>query len=460
MAGPVFAGRLAVFTTCNRARLGMARAVLASVRTHYPQAALFICLVDAMDGVAPLVGGQIVSAHDIDVPEWPALCMRMDAMGLCCVLKPFMMLNLLDRRFDAVVHFDSDIALFGRIDSALDLLAAGAALVLTPHLLSPPGPGMLPDALAILMAGVFNAGFFAARDAISARAALQWWAEQVHRDCRAAPQQGMTWDQRWFDLLPGMFDDVAVSRDAGLNVAYWNVAQRGLVRTAAGWRVNGAPLGFFHFSGYSPAQPTRLTHYSWTQLPALAAPVADLLAEYAALLAAHAVPAEASLPYAYGNFASGIPIPPAVRAMFADDHAMAEPDPFAHYEAHVNAPFRVTPRHPGGYVATNLIAYLVRTDPQIGARVDLLTTEGVRAAVRRAAACGAISGPFLAAATPGLDAAARAALRHADADAPDCGAVSDLTLRHNALLRSTSWRITAPLRALATGLRRLVGPSR
>ena len=58
-------------------------------------------------------------------------------------------------------------------------------------------------------------------------------------------------DQRWLDLLVPSCDAIAVLRDPGLNVAYWNLHERKLeVDHKNAWTVNDHPVKFFHFSGF------------------------------------------------------------------------------------------------------------------------------------------------------------------------------------------------------------------
>ena len=107
--------RLAVFTTGSCNRFGMARALMTTVRQHYPEADLFICAGDDATGLIPPPGCQLVSGADIGVPDWRQTCFAYDIMGLNCLLKPFMFLHLIETlNYDRVIHCDTDMALFGR----------------------------------------------------------------------------------------------------------------------------------------------------------------------------------------------------------------------------------------------------------------------------------------------------------------------------------------------------------
>ncbi|MCX7378614.1 MAG: hypothetical protein NTY94_17930 [Alphaproteobacteria bacterium] len=115
---------------------------------------------------------------------------------------------------------------------------------------------------------------------------------------------------------------------------------------------------------------------------------------------------------------------------------------------------------------TNLIGWMVAADPLARLLLPLGLPEGVAQAVRWAAASG-LAADFLAAASPGAEAAALAAEPLA-LDDPTALLVparqqrvlefsqrADLAERELAAMRqSTSWRLTAPVRGLAGLLRR------
>ena len=67
-----------------------------------------------------------------------------------------------------------------------------------------------------------------------------------------APDRGMHVDQKWMDLVPGLFGEVFIMREPGYNVAYWNLHSRTVDLLNGRVRVNGKPCYFFHFSGFDP----------------------------------------------------------------------------------------------------------------------------------------------------------------------------------------------------------------
>ena len=74
---------------------------------------------------------------------------------------------------------------------------------------------------------------------------------------------GLFTDQRWVDLAPAFFDDIAIVRDPQYNVATWNLTHRRATGTAPyDIQINGRPLVFYHFSGFdSGAQKIMLDRY-------------------------------------------------------------------------------------------------------------------------------------------------------------------------------------------------------
>jgi hypothetical protein len=133
------------------------------------------------------------------------------------------------------------------------------------------------------------------------------------------------------DLVPGIFPDVKILRHPGYNVAYWNLPHRTVETTPAGTTVNGASLRFFHFSGFDPECPEKLSKHEdrfGTHAPAA---VAALCADFAAetLAAGHADCRH--WPYAYGRFRNGVPIPDAGRGLPRELPGIEQhiPDPFS-----------------------------------------------------------------------------------------------------------------------------------
>src|SRR5690606_17865406 len=99
--------------------------------------------------------------------------------------------------------------------------------------------------------GIYNLGFIGVAANDAGRQFAAWWSSRLYNFCRNDIPNGLFTDQRWIDLVPAMFSDVCIMRAPRHNVASWNLTTRELTRTEDGdYRVNGEPLGFYHFTGF------------------------------------------------------------------------------------------------------------------------------------------------------------------------------------------------------------------
>ena len=165
---------------------------------------------------------------------------------------------LLLRGAETAVYLDPDIYVFGSLSKIAEL-SAEHGIVLTPHAIKPiPRDGLRPTEADIMGSGVYNLGFIGVgKDNVPM---LHWWQERLRRDSIAAPEQMLFTDQRWIDLVPGLWD-CAILRDPGYNVAYWNLDSRPVERRDGALYAGCHLLRFFHFSGYRHETPWILSKY-------------------------------------------------------------------------------------------------------------------------------------------------------------------------------------------------------
>lgn len=377
------AGTLALFTICSNNYVPMAKVWADSARRFHPEAELFLCLADRRveePGFYP-DGVRVIEAQALPIEDFAEFAFRYDMMEFNTAIKPFMFRFLLDRRFDAVLYFDPDIEIFAPLTPVLDpILRHGASLVLTPHLTQPSEGDAFPDDIGIMQAGIYNLGFLGVGAGAESERILRWWSRRLRYDCINAQERGVFVDQKFMDLVPGFGDRVVVLRDTTCNVAYWNLSQRRLGGSPeTGWTVDGAPLTFFHFSGISPQHPRRLSKYTLGFTgDAITPPLASLMHEYAARLLAHGYGRTPAPGYAYGRFASGTPIPAAVRRMFRERHvAWAGGDPFSTYERFLDLPIPHQWSGDPRACITHLMEDARQRDPELLRRFSPTTREGV-----------------------------------------------------------------------------------
>ena len=159
----------------------------------------------------------------MEIEDFEEMSVRYDITELCCALKPSILRHFVERG-ETAVYLDSDVRVFAPFAGLNEALQEHPFL-LTPHLLEPlADDGREPRELAILLAGSFNLGFAAARGTPEVDALLHWWSERLRTGSRLDPTRGMVFDQRWADLMPGMFEHVGALRDPGVNAGYWRAA--------------------------------------------------------------------------------------------------------------------------------------------------------------------------------------------------------------------------------------------
>ena len=360
---------LAIFTICSNNYVPMASVFLDSARRHHPEAALHLCLADTLlDGLDYPQGCTLTEARDLGVPDFSAFAFRYDVMEFNTALKPFMIRRLLAQGYRSVLYFDPDIEIFRPLTEITDALAAGAPAVLTPHLCAPSEHGAFPDDTGIMRAGIYNLGFLGVGAGQAAEALLRWWSRRLEYQCVNDQPNGIFVDQKFIDLVPGFADGVAILRHPALNVAYWNLPQRLLARERGQWLVDGRPLGFFHYSGFAPANLAKLSKYTDAFTGGQIPP--DLLAlmqHYASHLHAAGYGGVPGGSYAYGHFRSGTPVTPIVRRIFREDHPYWHDDPFDSFEDYLSLPAAEPWAGPGSASVTNLVRAVWKREPWLQA---------------------------------------------------------------------------------------------
>jgi glycosyltransferase involved in cell wall biosynthesis len=119
------------------------------------------------------------------------------------------------------------------------------------------------------------------------------------------------------DFAPLFLERAHVSRDPGLNVAYWNLAERNLKRTQQGYGVGDRPLRFFHFSGFDP-RDGKLTRFETYHAAADHPDVRHLLEDYSQRLQRAGQDELCGVPDAYTRFGNGLEIPELVLQVNGD----------------------------------------------------------------------------------------------------------------------------------------------
>jgi glycosyltransferase involved in cell wall biosynthesis len=311
--------------------LAQARCLAESFYEQHPDGRMFVLLIDQPDNCfdprdEPFT---VVPMSDLAIPGFLQMAFRYTVLELSTAVKPFLLEYLFEHAdLEHLIYLDPDIYCYRPLTPLLDALQTHM-LALTPHLLAPLDDQYRPSELDILRAGVYNLGCIGLARGPELRAFLRWWQRRLERDCVVDLSRGLFVDQGWMDLAPTLFGGVAIVRDLGCNVAYWNLAHRHVTASADGWTVNGQPLIFYHFSGLSIEDIEQISihqnRYTLAQLPELR----PLIKHYHGRLKAHGHAAARRWRYGYSRFDNGVSIPDLARQLWrSSDGEQRWPAPF------------------------------------------------------------------------------------------------------------------------------------
>lgn len=323
-------------TVVSRSHLDRARTLAASLYRHETGARLrcYLAERDIHDNDDPDGLLELVPLAALELPRAQQFCFRYDVKELATAIRPFALLHTLrTTSCEQVVYLDSDTDVLQPLARRCAQYLATHAVALTPHLLA----GCLPTGpreREILRAGVYNSGFIALRRNQAAGAFLQWWAARLEYWSIEDPLGGVVHDQRWLDLAVGLFPQITIIRDPGINVAYWNMHERELSHGPSGWQIqlkgsnSASPLALLHFSGLTAE---RLSSYlaSGDEQREAYQRYAGLAADYRQRLAAQS--AKEQVEYSFQRFDDGQIIDNAMREVMRLGIVNSE-QPFAERE--------------------------------------------------------------------------------------------------------------------------------
>lgn len=307
------------FTICARNYLGQTLSFAESLRNIYPTGTLVVFLLDEMEELPTVDGILWQQASSVVGPAlWVELSLRYSILELATALKPYCFQQLFGNGAQQVVYCDPDLIFYDRPTEVEELLASGASGVILPHILTPlPRDGEQADDLTILKSGVFNLGFLALSATAESEKLLDWWAGWLRTECWADPKTGVFTDQKWMDFVPCLWPGVRTLYHPGYDVAYWNLHERRLDEVAGQWRVNDLPLVFFHFSGFSPSAPSRLSKHEtrFDRIPS-GSKLDQLVQDYRDRLLRHGYKDFSRFPLPQLRFVNGIPFDSIARRCF------------------------------------------------------------------------------------------------------------------------------------------------
>lgn len=322
-----------VFTSITANYLPKARVLAGSIKRVDPSAQFHLVLCDKVPPGIDLEQEPFDSVIDptmLGIDNLSAWLFSHTVVELCTGVKGAAVETLFEHYgAEKVFYFDPDMVVFSRFDELVSALDQHSVL-LTPHQTTPESSieAIMDNEMASLKFGVFNLGFLGVRNDVEGRKFSRWWRDRLLRFCHDDRPNGLFTDQKWVNLAPCFFDNIHVLRSPAFNVATWNISQRRVTGSMKdGVRVNGEPLGFYHFSGMdSGAQEIMLRKYG------AGSPVLfELRNWYVETCEAQGQSELGDRPSVYASYSDGTMISLAERVLYRqrEDLRQAFPDPFA-----------------------------------------------------------------------------------------------------------------------------------
>lgn len=248
--------RVAVFTSANVAYVDRVHVLMESLRRVEPDWDTYV--MDAgrgRDSLRDFCSPAINVLESLEVfAEWGlqqhrSWAEQMSVVEYATAIKPSVFEYLFSKHYDMVFYLDPDTVVFSGLGRAVNALMSHD-IVLTPHLIRPKmSVAQIYPERDCLRLGAYNLGFLGVARRPEGIAFIRWWSERLRWFWQDDPSNGLFVDQKWIDLVPSLFSRVHVLRDAGYNVASWNVRERPLTMDARGsLSAAGERLVFFHFT--------------------------------------------------------------------------------------------------------------------------------------------------------------------------------------------------------------------
>lgn len=322
---------IAACTIVSRNYLHFARVVCESFLAAHPGARFFVLLVDRLGPEETFAQEkfELIPVESIAIPQFASIAFKYDILELNTNVKPsFLKWILKNRNIERLIYLDPDIYVYSALAETYQLLDS-ADVVLTPHILSPVQDDRRPREQDFLLSGVFNLGFVGVANRKGSIEILDWWEARCLGSGFSEQRAGLFVDQKWANLFPCFFAKVAISRDPGCNMAYWNLHERRIERRDGEYWVNGASrLKFFHFSGMDLNDINRVSKYQNRFTLRERADLVPVFEEYLGRVSRNRNTGADLVPYAFGSFSDGTAVTELARRVYAcalDKFAQGDP---------------------------------------------------------------------------------------------------------------------------------------
>ncbi len=255
------------FTICSNNYLSQAKVLSDSVykysRDSYD---FYIILCDVLSDKIDYseFHASFIEVKDLGIDNFGWMADFYNIIELNTAIKPFAFKYLIKNYSPEFIHYlDPDTCTYASLKLIEDELTPDFSILLTPHSLDYlPFDGLYPSDNDFLNVGIYNLGFLGLKVRQESLRMLDWWCDFLSEHCLIDMANGYFVDQLPMELVPLYFEEVKVSKNRGINVAYWNLHERKVEKKGEIYVVNDKfPLVLFHFSSYNLNTPNRLSRY-------------------------------------------------------------------------------------------------------------------------------------------------------------------------------------------------------
>lgn len=297
--------RTAVFTIGSRNYFAFIKTLMQSLADTNPEWDRFVGVADSLE-LLKEEGYKLIGIDEIALPHPKQMEFRYTIMEFNTAIKPFVFKTLFTKYgYDRVIYLDPDIYVYEKMEELEAAFDGGSSIVLTPHLTGLWDDDKLPNEKSILMAGTYNCGFLALAKSAESSEFLKWWCKKLEKECIVDINNGVFVDQKWVDLVPGLFDNVCILRHEGYNTAYWNLSHRKPLKKNGKFYFNNQPLRFFHFSGMDPTNIFNVSKHSNRFIIDDIGITGELFKNYAETVLSNDYTFYQSIPYAFSKYEGG-----------------------------------------------------------------------------------------------------------------------------------------------------------
>jgi hypothetical protein len=261
-----------------------------TLAVHHPGSRLTVLVTGPKTAVGAGEPFEVLQPDELDVPGWHKLLAARRWADLEEFFKPHLLSRLIAEGASESIFLDAAVDVCAPLESVSRALERHGAVVAPRLMKELPVDGLRPYASDLCAAGRFGASLVAVGRRQVAVELVRWWAERLTRSARHAPVAAPHPDRsarvlnRWLDLAPSVFADLAVLDDPGSALSYWNAHERDVEQHAEAVTVDGRPLRFVHFEGFDPARPFLLHPHAERVRVSDNAALAALCESYAARL--------------------------------------------------------------------------------------------------------------------------------------------------------------------------------